>query len=132
MSSPYRPQYGIISVGGTQIGAGLVTSSGVTVEKEVDEYYGVGGSGEPTALVQGNRSYSGKFSKAYIDAAYANIVLGTAEAEVILYPKGTAVGNPKITCSNCVFSGEDFSMNEDAVVAEDLSFVAKSVAFGTA
>ena len=131
MSSPVKPIYGIISIGGTAIGAGLVTTSGVTIAKDVDEFYGIGGSGEPGALVQGHRSYRGRFSKAYIDAVYANLILGTAEAEVILYPKGSATGNPKITCGNCIFSGEDFSMDEDAVVAEGLSFVAKSVAFGT-
>lgn len=132
MSSPVKPIHGVIMVGGTAIGAGLVTTSGVTITKDVDEFYGIGGSGEPSALIQGHRSYRGRFSKAYIDTVYANLVLGTAEAEVILYPKGTATGNPKITCGNCIFSGEDFSMDEDAVVAEGLSFVAKSVTFGTA
>jgi len=130
LSSPVKPIHGVIMVGGTAIGAGLVTTSGVTITKDVDEFYGIGGSGEPT-LIPGHRSYRGRFSKAYIDTVYANLVLGTAGAEVIVYPKGSATGNPKITCSNCIFSGEDFTMDEDAVVAEGLSFVAKSVAFGT-
>jgi len=38
----------------------------------------------------------------------------------------------KITCSICVLNGNEFKMDEDAAVAEDLWFVAKSVTFGTA
>jgi len=132
LSDPSKAIYGVIAVGGTAIGAGLDRTGSVSVKRGVDAYYGIGGSGEPTALLLGNKSYGGKFEKAYIDAVYANLLNGTVPVEVILYPKGTASGNPKITCSNCHFTGEEFKMAEDAVTAEDLSFVAKSVTFGTA
>jgi hypothetical protein len=131
MSTPFKPVYGVISVGGTVIGAGLVTASRARVEKDVDVFYAIGGSGEPQALLQGRKNYTGRFSKAFIDTAYANLIGGTAEFEITFYPAGTASGKPKITFNNAVFTSYELTIEEDAVVAEDLEFTAKSVSFGT-
>jgi len=133
MVQPYKGNLGVISLGGTVIGNGLVDGN-VGFTKELSEFYRQGGTGEPTQILQGHRTYRGKFDYAYLDAnTIINAALGTTEYTIIYYPKGTASGNPIVTISNCPLGGFTFNQEEDGVVRiEGQEFAGTAITFSTA
>jgi len=131
LSAPWKPLLGVIKIGETEIGAGLASASSLSFSLDVDRYYGIGGDGKPK-LVKGNKAYTGRFSKAYIDKTYAELVKGGTAADIILYPEGKTTGKQTITVKNAILKLWDFRMDENAVVAESLDFEGDDLVFGTA
>jgi len=130
LSSPFKPLEASIKIGATTIGNGLTTASSISFARDVEEFYGHGDQGKPT-LVKGNKHFSGSLEKAYIDKTYGDLVLGGAAADIIFYPEGTGTGKQMITVKNAILTVWDFTMDEDAIVAEGLEFVGDDLVFGT-
>ena len=132
MVDPYKGNLGDIQVGGTTVGTGLIDGD-FDFAKDLSEFYRQGGLGEPTAILQGHRSYRGRFTYAYIDSnAIIAASQGTALYSIIYYPKGTSGGNPKVTFTNAPLGGFSFRQEEDGVVrVENQEFAATAMSFGT-
>jgi len=130
MSSPFKPLVASIKIGTQTIGAGLTTSSSLSFGLDVEEHYGLGDEGKPT-LVKGNKHFAGTIEKAYIDKTYAELVLGGAAADIIFYPEGTGTGKQMITVKNAILTNWEFTMEEDAIVAESMEFIGDGLEFGT-
>jgi len=130
MSTPYKPLKASIKIGTNTIGAGLTSASSLSFSLDVDEYYGLGSEGKPT-LVKGNKHYSGRLTKAWLDKTYGELVLGGAAADIVFYPEGSVSGKPTITVKNAILRVWDFTMDQDAIVAEGLEFIGDELAFGT-
>jgi len=128
---PWKPLSAVIKIGTSEIGAGLTSASSLAFSLDVDEYYGLGGEGKPK-LVKGNKRFSGRLRKAYIDKTYAELVMGGTAADIVFYPEGKATGKQTVTVKNAILRGWDFTMDEGAVVAEGLEFVGDDLVFGTA
>ena len=131
MSAPWKPLQAVIKIGTTEIGAAIATASSLSFARDIDEYYGLGGGGKPK-LVKGNQHFSGRLRKAYFDKTYADIVMGGTPVDIVFYPEGKVSGKQTVTAKNCLFRNWDFTMDQDAVVAEDLPFVGDDLVFGTA
>ena len=133
MSVPYKGNLGQIKMGGTLVGNGLIDGD-FSFTKDLSEFYRQGGTGEPTQILQGHKTYRGKFTYAYLDDnALVNAAHGTTEYSIIFYPKGTASGNPTVTFSNAPLGGYSFRQEEDGVVrVEGLEFASTTIAFSTA
>ena len=130
MSSPFKPLVASIKIGTQTIGSGLTTASSISFARDVEEFYGHGDQGKPT-LVKGNKHFSGSLEKAYIDKMYGELVLAGTAADIVFYPEGTGTGKQTITVKNAILNIWEFTMDEDAIVAEGLEFIGDELLFGT-
>jgi len=130
LSSPFKPLVAAIKIGTQTIGSGLTTASSISFARDVEEFYGHGSDGNPT-LIKGNKHFGFTLEKAYIDKTYGELVLAGTPADVVFYPEGTGTGKQTITVKNSILNVWDFTMDEDAIVAEGVEGIGNGLEFGT-
>ena len=128
MSQPLVGRNAVIKKGTDEIGF----CTGVTVGIDVDliKMYRIG-SDKPVVLSSGNKTFTVRIDKAYIDNAYASDVLSGATVSIEIQPAGTGTGKPKITLSNVVFTGWDLTVTQDGVIMERIDGEASDITFAT-
>jgi len=122
MSSPFKPLEATIKYGNTTVGAGIVTASSLNFALDVDEYYGIGGEGEPS-LVKGHKHYRGTFRKAWLDHTFLEDAMAGYVCDIVFTP----TAGYTITVENAILRVWDFTMDEDAVVAENMDFIGDGI-----
>jgi hypothetical protein len=130
MSTPFKPLKAKIKLGTTEIGIGDINTSSLNFSLDVDEHYGLGDEGKPK-LVKGNKHFTGRLNKIYVDKTYAEKVLAGDAMDMVFYPEGTTQGKQTVTVKNAILRVWDYRMDRDAIVAEGVEFIGDDLQFGT-
>jgi len=133
MSLPFKPIDAVIKIGTLEIGAGVASAMDLTFSRDVDDYYGFGGGGDPTVVLPGHKHYTGRITKAYLDNEYGTLVVvnGATLVDIVFYPEGKVNGKPTITVKDCILSGWGMPSAEGDFVAENIEFRGSGLEFGT-
>jgi len=121
MSTPFRPTTATIKYGNTTVGNGLIVGSSLNFSLDVDEFYGMGDQ-DPT-LIKGHKHYGGRFRKAWLDHSFFNDALAGYVCDIVFTP----VAGKTLTVKNAILRVWDFTMDEDAVVLENMDFVGDDI-----
>ena len=114
--------------GATEIGFCTGVRAGIDVD--LVKAYKIG-SDLPAVLESGNKTFTVRVDKMYIDSTYATDVLNGTKITIEVRPSGTGTGEPKITLSNVVLTSWDLTIDQDGVILESIEGEAGSLAFGT-
>jgi len=122
MSDPFKPLEASIKYGNTTVGGGIISASGLDFALDVDEYYGIGGGGEPS-LVKGHRHYRGTLRKAWLDLTFLEDAMAGYVCDIVFTPTAGFT----ITVENAIIRVYGITMDEDAVLAESIDFIGDGI-----
>jgi len=128
MSTPVIGRNAVVKKGTTEIG--YATGVRCSIDVDLIKEFKIG-SDKPAVLESGNKSFPVSVEKMYIDNAYATDVLSGTKVTIEIAPRGTGVGNPKITISNVVFTSWELTIDQDGVVMESVEGEGDSLTLGT-
>jgi hypothetical protein len=128
MSTPLLGRNAVVLKGTQEIG--YATGIRATIDVDLIKAFKLG-SDKPAVLESGNKSFTVRIDKMYIDNAYATDVLNGAKVTIEVRPQGTGTGKPKITISNVVLTGWDLTIDQDGIIMESVEGEGDSLAFGT-
>jgi hypothetical protein len=128
MSAPIYGKSCVVKKGTTTIGFGREVR--ISVDADVVKEY-VFGDDKPSVLTSGNKTFRADISMLFIDGTYINDILNGTTVAIEVQPQGTGAGKPKITLSDAVFYGYDFTAVPDGYVTERARAEGKSLTYGT-
>ena len=128
MSNPIVGRNAVVMKDSTEIG--YCTGVRVGIDVDLIKQYKMG-SDKPAVLESGNKSFTIRIDKMYIDSAFATDVLNGTKLTLEVRPDGTGSGKPKITLSNVVLTGWDLTIDQDGVILESVEGEADNITFGT-
>ncbi|MGD6806527.1 MAG: hypothetical protein ACQCN4_06175 [Candidatus Bathyarchaeia archaeon] len=117
MSTPIVGRNGVVKKAGTAIGYAKGVSVSISVELIKD--YAME-SNKPAILEDGNQSYKVTVESMYVDNTYASLVLAGEPVDIELDPAGNAVGKPKLTVKNVVFTNWKLDQKQTGVVMQSM------------
>lgn len=117
MSTPIVGRNGVVKKAGTAIGYAKGVSVSISVELIKD--YAME-SNKPAILEDGNQSYKVTVESMYVDNTYASLVLAGDPVDIELDPAGNAVGKPKLTVKNVVFTNWKLDQKQTGVVMQSM------------
>jgi hypothetical protein len=128
MSVPLIGREAVVKKDNVEIG--YLTGLTLGIDIDLIKAYKIG-SDKPIVLSAGNKTFTLRIDKMYIDNAYASDVLGGTPVSIEVQPAGTGVGKPKITLSNVVFTSWELSVEQDGVIMERVEGEAGDITFAT-
>jgi hypothetical protein len=117
VSTPIVGRNGVVKKAGTAIGYAKGVSVSISVELIKD--YAME-SNKPAILEDGNQSYKVTVESMYVDNTYASLVLAGEPVDIELDPAGNAVGKPKLTVKNVVFTNWKLDQKQTGVVMQSM------------
>jgi hypothetical protein len=117
VSTPIVGRNGVVKKAGTAIGYAKGVSVSISVELIKD--YAME-SNKPAILEDGNQSYKVTVESMYVDNTYASLVLAGDPVDIELDPAGNAVGKPKLTVKNVVFTNWKLDQKQTGVVMQSM------------
>ncbi len=117
MSTPIVGRNGVVKKAGTAIGYAKGVSVSISVELIKDNAME---SNKPAILEDGNQSYKVTVESMYVDNTYASLVLAGEPVDIELDPAGNAVGKPKLTVKNVVFTNWKLDQKQTGVVMQSM------------
>jgi len=128
MSTPIVGRSAVVLKGATEIG--FCTGVRVGIDVDLVKAYKMG-SDKPAVLESGNKSFTVRVDKMFIDSANATDVLNGTKVTIEVRPAGSGAGKPKITLSNVVLTGWDLTVDQDGVIMESVEGEGDGITFGT-
>jgi hypothetical protein len=117
VSTPIVGRNGVVKKAGTAIGYAKGVSVSISVELIKDNAME---SNKPAILEDGNQSYKVTVESMYVDNTYASLVLAGEPVDIELDPAGNAVGKPKLTVKNVVFTNWKLDQKQTGVVMQSM------------
>ena len=87
--------------------------------------------GDPTLLEYGDTSYVWKFSKGWVDGAFAAKLIAKTKVSIEIRPEGTGNGKAKITLASCVIEEVGHKAGKNVIILTNVSGRAISETPGT-
>ena len=128
MSTPIVGRSAVVLKGANEIG--FCTGVRVGIDVDLVKAYKMG-SDKPAVLESGNKSFTVRVDKMFIDSANATDVLNGTKVTIEVRPAGSGAGKPKITLSNVVLTGWDLTVDQDGVIMESVEGEGDGITFGT-
>jgi len=128
MSTPLLGRNAVVLKGATEIG--YATGIRASIDVDLIKAFKLG-SDKPAVLESGNKSFTVRIDKMYIDSTYATDVLNGTKVAIDVLPAGSGAGKPKITLTNVVLTGWDLTIDQDGVIMESVEGEADGITFGT-
>ena len=128
MSTPLLGRNAVVLKGTTEIG--YATGIRATIDVDLIKAFKLG-SDKPAILESGNKSFTVRIDKMYIDSTYATNVLNGTKVTIDVLPAGSGAGKPKITLTNVVLTGWDLTIDQDGVIMESVEGEADGITLAT-
>jgi hypothetical protein len=128
MSTPLLGRNAVVKKGTEEIG--YCTGIRVGIDVDLIKAYKLG-SDKPAVLESGNKSFTVRIDKMYIDSTYATDVLNGTKVAIDVLPAGSGAGKPKITLTNVVLTGWDLTIDQDGVIMESVEGEADGITLAT-